>query len=385
MKFFATAAKGTEPALRDELRELGFDGVRADRGGVHFEGELRAGYRACLWSRIALRVLMPLESFDAPHERALYEGVRDIDLDAILTPRQTLVVSAVARASRLDHTEYLCQLTKDAVVDRIRDATGARPSVSKRDADVHLYLYLAKDVATLYLDLAGAALNRRGYRERGAEAPLKETLAAALLRYSGWDRTGGLADPACGSGTLLVEAGLWSRNIAPGLARTAFGFERWANFDRSAASVLAELRDEARAAARSDGPPLFGRDTAAPALGLARKTLADARLAASLELGQLAEARFEGVSAVVANPPYGKRLQRGGDLGRELARLVDRHPDAAVALLLESEQPLGRTRRRPAPPRAVYNGNLNCVVRCWPALTAGGGVVGGEARRESPE
>jgi 23S rRNA G2445 N2-methylase RlmL len=372
MKFFATAAKGTEPALRDELRELRFAGVRADRGGVHFEGELRAGYRACMWSRIALRVLTPLSSFEAPHERALYEAVRSVDLDAILTPRQTLVVSAVSRASRLDHTEYLCQLTKDAVVDRIRDTRGERPSVSKRDADVHLFVYLAKDTATLYLDLAGAALNRRGYRERGAEAPLKETLAAALLRYSGWDRERGLADPACGSGTLLVEAGLWSRNVAPGLARKEFGFERWANFDGAAKRVLAELREEAGAAVRADGPPLFGRDTAEPALRMTRKTLSEAGLPAALELGQLSDARFDGVSAIVANPPYGKRLERSSDLGRELARLVDRHPEAAIALLLADDQPLGRTRRRPSPPREVFNGNLSCVVRSWVPIASHG-------------
>src|SRR5690349_10450419 len=117
MKFFATAAKGTEPALRDELRELRFAGVRADRGGVHFEGDMVAGYRACLWSRIALRVLTPLSTFEAASEGALYDGVRAIDLDVALDAQRTLVVSAACRSSVLTHTGYLCQLTKDAVVD----------------------------------------------------------------------------------------------------------------------------------------------------------------------------------------------------------------------------------------------------------------------------
>jgi len=383
MKFFATAAKGTEPALRDELRELGLPGVRADRGGVHFDGELSDGYRACLWSRIALRVLMPLATFDAPHERALYEAVRAIELGSILTPRHTLVVSAVSRASRLQHTEYLCQLTKDAVVDRIRDARGERPSVSKRDADVHLFVYLAKDRATLYLDLAGQALNRRGYRERGAEAPLKETLAAALLRYSGWDRRSALADPLCGSGTLLVEAGSWARRIAPGLSRQQFGFERWANFDAGARSTIGALREEARAAALPEGPPLFGRDVSEPALALARSVTKTAGLAARIELGELKDATFEGVSAIVANPPYGQRLERGSDLGRELSRLVDRHPDANVALLLATDQPLGRTRRRPLAPRDVFNGNLDCVIRCWSARESAGETAGAAPTGES--
>ena len=107
MQFFATAAKGTEPALRDELRELGFEGVRADRGGVHFEGEMLEGRRACLWSRIAIRVLSPLASFPAPEERAYYDGVHAIDLDSVLTPKHTLVVSSACRSSRITHTEYL--------------------------------------------------------------------------------------------------------------------------------------------------------------------------------------------------------------------------------------------------------------------------------------
>jgi putative N6-adenine-specific DNA methylase len=315
-------------------------------------------------------VLVPVATFDAPGERALYDAVRAVDLDDVLTPKQTLVVSAVTRASRLTHTEYLCQLTKDAVVDRIRDARGARPSVSKRDADVHLFVYLSKDVATLYLDLAGEALNRRGFRDRDAEAPLKETLAAAVLRYSGWDREGPLADPSCGSGTLLVEAGLWAKNVAPGLSRKCFGFERWANFDAGARRALAELRDEARAAARAEGPPLVGRDVSREALELARTASERVGLALRLETGALREARFDSASAIVANPPYGRRLERPADLGRELARLVHRNPNADVGLLLAADQPLGRTRRRPAPPREVFNGNITCVVRVWPARAA---------------
>jgi putative N6-adenine-specific DNA methylase len=365
MHFFATAAKGTEPALRDELRELGLAGVRADRGGVHFEGEFAAAYRACLWSRIALRVLTPLATFEASDEERLYAGVRAVDLEHVLDPSRTLVVSAACRSSRLTHTGYLCQLTKDAVVDRIRDRRGARPSVDKRDADVHLFLHLVKDQATLYLDFAGQSLHERGFRAPAAVAPLRETLAAAVVRYSGWDRKSAFADPACGSGTLLLEAGLWAKNVAPGLARARFGFERWVGFDAAERRVLADLRDDARANVRAHVPPLRGRDVSDAALALVRTAGSRAGLDVRLELGALAEADEPAAGAVVANPPYGRRLERPAELARDLARLVDRHPNARVALLMAEDQPIARTRRRPEPPRELFNGDIACVLRAW--------------------
>ena len=365
MQFFATAAKGTEPALRDELRELRFSGVRADRGGVHFEGDRRAAYRACLWSRIALRVLSPLATFDAGDEDALYAGVRAVALDEVLDASRTLVVSAACRSSRLTHTAYLCQLTKDAVVDRIRDLSGSRPSVDKRNADVHLFLHLVKDVATLYLDFAGQSLHERGLREPSAVAPLRETLAAAVVRYSGWDRKSPFVDPACGSGTLLLEAGLWAKNVAPGLSREQFGFERWVGFDAAERSAMQELRDEARAAVLADVPLLAGRDVSEPALALVRKSAARAGFGVRVALGALADAEEPSAGAIVANPPYGRRLERPAELARDLSRLVDRQPSAHVAFLMAEEQPIGHTRRRPQAPRELFNGDIRCVLRCW--------------------
>jgi putative N6-adenine-specific DNA methylase len=370
MKFFATAAKGTEPALRDELRELRLGGVRADRGGVHVEGDVRDGFRICLHSRIASRVLSPVATFEAASERAFYDGVRSVDLDAVLTPRQTMVVSAACRSSRMTHTEYLSQLTKDAIVDRIRDRVGSRPSVDKRDADVRFFVHLVKDVATLYLDLSGEPLHKRGFRIGAAEAPLRETLAAAVLRFSGWDRKRPLADPLCGSGTLLVEAALWARNVAPGLARQRFGFERWASFDESARRTLQELRDEARAAVLKEGPPIFGSDASLEAIDLSRSAASRAGVTLDLRVAPLASLDNPSLAVIVANPPYGRRVTRPADLARDLGRMIDRHADATVTLLVAEDQQIGRTRRRPESPRPVFNGDIPCLVRTWrPRLT----------------
>ncbi len=169
MRFFATAAKGTEPALRDELRELRLPRVRADRGGVHFEGDLPDAARACLWSRVALRVLLEVHTFDAPSGEALYEGVRSVDWATWMTARTTLAVRATCRSSRLTHSQFVAQKTKDAVVDRLRDRFGARPSVDREDPDVLLAVHLARDRATLYLDVGGASLHERGWRSRSGK------------------------------------------------------------------------------------------------------------------------------------------------------------------------------------------------------------------------
>jgi 23S rRNA G2445 N2-methylase RlmL len=366
--FFATAAKGTEPALRDELRELRFRNVRADRGGVHFEGDPSEGYRACLWSRIAVRVLEPRASFEAPGERALYDHVRALDLGDAIDAKRTLVVSAACRSSRLTHTQYLSQLTKDAIVDRIRDKSGARPNVDKRDADVHVFVHLVKDVATVYLDLAGEPLHRRGYREPGGEAPLKETLAAAIVRLSHWDRKSELADPMCGSGTLLLEAALWARNVAPGLLRPRFGFERFCRFDESQAARWRELREQAAAAQLPHGPPVFGSDTDRDALDRAARAAERAGIDVSLLWQELRDYPTKSSPGTfVSNPPYGHRLERGANLSRELATLVDRHPSASVALLMAADQPMGHTRRRPEPLHRLWNGDIECVVRRYAA------------------
>src|SRR4051812_25536897 len=172
-RLFATAARGTEGALRDELRELGFQGVRADRGGVHFAGELAEGARACLELRTALRVLWRLDTFAAPSGEALYQGIAELDWAPYLSPQHTLAVRAVCRDSALTHSQFIAQKTKDAVVDQLRARWGARPSVDLGDPDLALFVHLVRDQASVYLDLAGESLHRRGYRTRAGEAPLK--------------------------------------------------------------------------------------------------------------------------------------------------------------------------------------------------------------------
>jgi putative N6-adenine-specific DNA methylase len=360
-RFFATAAKGTEGALRDELREQRFRGVRADRGGVHFEGSLSEGLRACIELRIAVRVLLELASFDAHDEGSLYEGVRSIDWGEHLDPSRTLAVRATVRSSALTHSHFVALKTKDAIVDRIRDEEGARPSIDRDDPDLLVSMHLAKDVATVYLDVSGGPLHLRGYRLDAGEAPLKETLAAALVRLSGWDRERPFVDPMCGSGTIAIEAAMWSRDLAPGLGVKRFGIERWASFDEGALPVARALREQASARARAEGPPIIARDVDVDALERARVNARRAGVELVVERASISSIDAPSPIQVVTNPPYGERLALGPDAERVLGRSLARLEGSRVGVLAGSPKILEAIRMRPVrPPLVVYNGDIEC-------------------------
>ena len=185
-RFFATTPLGMELLLAQELRELGLAGVVDGRAGVAFEGGLDAAYRACLWSRLANRVLMPIAGFPAATEAALYAGVRAIDWEQHLEPASSLAVDFASSRSAITHTLFGAQKVKDAIVDHVRDRHGTRPSVDLVNPDLRVNVYLDRDQATVSIDLSGDSLHKRGYRLEGGKAPLKENLAAAILLRAGW-------------------------------------------------------------------------------------------------------------------------------------------------------------------------------------------------------
>jgi putative N6-adenine-specific DNA methylase len=361
MRLFATAAKGTEPAVRDELRELGFHGVRADRGGVHFEGSLVEGARACLELRTAVRVLWLLAELEAPDAQALYEGVAAQPLEEVLGPEHTLAVRAFARDSALTHTQFIAQRTKDAIVDRLRARCGARPTVDLADADVVFFVHLKRDRAQLYLDLAGEPLHRRGYRARAGTAPLKETLAASLLRLSGWDRSRPLLNPMCGSGTLAIEAALWAHRIAPGLARTRLGLERWRSHDAAAARQLAELREATRARALTAAPPIVASDVDPQALAQARQGARRAGVRVQVEQRSIVDLTPTSPPGhVIINPPYGERIEVEAGLYREIARALAPLSGHRIAVLAGGRAVGRALPRRPDRWVSVFNGPIEC-------------------------
>ncbi|HMW43989.1 MAG TPA: THUMP domain-containing protein, partial [Plasticicumulans sp.] len=253
LPFFATAPRGVEPLLAAELAALGAAPVREGRGGVSFGGPLETAYRVCLWSRTASRVLRLLARVPAADADALYAGVLDLPWEDHLDPDGTLAVDFVAAGrSAIRHTQFGAQRVKDAVCDRLRERCGRRPSVDRAAPDLRINVHASGETADVALDLSGESLHRRGYREDGALAPLKENLAAALLLKAGWpaivEAGGALLDPMCGSGTFVIEAALIAADRAPGLLRPDWGFFGWCGHDAGLWRLLVlEARERAAA------------------------------------------------------------------------------------------------------------------------------------------
>ncbi len=376
LALFATTPRGLERVLADELRELGAARVRAVRAGVAFGGDLELAYRACLWSRVASRVLLNLARFPVPDGDALYSAVYDLPWEEHLDPDGTLAVDATLSGSPITHSHFAALRVKDAVVDRLRERFGRRPSVDRERPSLRLNLVLQAKRGVLSIDLSGSALHRRGYRPRGAPAPLKENLAAGLLRLAGWPgiaaRGGALLDPLCGTGTLVVEAALMATGRAPGLGRDYYGFLGWLGH---VPALWARLQEEARSqAGRGDAPPMFASDHDPEMVALARRSAEAAGIGECVEFAvrELSNnVPADGVmpGLVIANPPYGERLGDDTSAARvhaELGRVLRAGFRGWHAAVLSGDK--GLTRRlgaESAARHAVFNGALPCTLTCW--------------------
>jgi putative N6-adenine-specific DNA methylase len=321
---FATAAKGTEGLLRDELRERRFRGVKATRGGVAFEGTLTEALRACLELRIAQRVLVQLASFPCASADELYEGVRAFEWHAFTSTKHTIAVHAEGRAEGIVHTGFAAQKVKDAVCDALRARFGERPNVDRDDPDLPVFVLLKNGQATLYADASGEPLFKRGYRLEALEAPLKETLAAAIVRWSGYRGDGDFVDPMCGSGTLAIEAAMLAQHIAPGLARPRFAVERFAIFAEPERAWARTHRERLAGEADHDRElRVLVADADPEACGIAKRNAERAGVTIRAREALLDELELPRSGAtLVTNPPYGERLELDRSLMRGLERLM---------------------------------------------------------------
>ncbi len=375
LAFFATCPKGLEGLLAAEL--AGFDAaeIKETVAGVAFTATLEIAYRACLWSRLASRILMTVRVVPAADAATLYAGVHEIPWEQHLGPDGTLAVDFTGTSEQITHTLFGAQKVKDAVVDRFRERDGRRPSVDLRNPDARINVHLAGAEARVSLDLSGESLHKRGYRDESVEAPLKENLAAAILIRAGWPAIaaagGPLLDPMCGSGTITIEAALIAGDIAPGLLRESFGFLRW---PRHNAPLWERLLTEAgarREAGLRQFPAIVGTDRDPSAVRAALANVARAGLTGRIhiERRELADtvppkSRSGAAGLLATNPPYGQRLGSETEL-RPLYETIgvvlrERFAGWKAALLTGNPGLALRTGIRATKSYTLFNGALEC-------------------------
>ena len=373
MKFFASCGKGLEYLLADELLALGCAKATATMAGVNVEGEAIDAQRAVLWSRFASRVLWPLAEFDCPDEAALYAGARAIDWIAHLDAGMTLAVDAHVSGEGITHARFAAQRVKDAVVDALREATGARPSVDAESPDLRINLVVRKGRAIVSIDLSGGPMHRRGWRAMQGEAPLKENVAAAVLARGGWPRRyhdgGALLDPMCGSGTLLVEGALMAADVAPGLQRHGLRLPTyWKGFDRDGWHALhTEAEARAKAGIAALRPAFFGRDLDSRAIDAARRNAENAGVASAIVFDVRDMAHLTAPPAdsglVACNPPYDARLAADAALYRQLGDVLKTAVPGWSASLLCGDDELARATGLFARKRyQIFNGAIECTL-----------------------
>ncbi len=369
--WIATAPVGAASVLAEELAQYGACDIRERSHDVKFQGTLEVGYRACLWSRTATRVLLSVGSIDAGSASSIFDAVKRIDWRDHLVPGATLACDCSGGNESIRHTIYGSQLLKDAVCDSLRELTGERPNIKPERPDVLLHLHVEGATALLSVDFSGESLHRRGYRTEGGRAPLKENVAAAVLLRAGWPgicaEGGPLYDPMCGSGTFLTEAALIAADAAPALGREYFGFEGWRGHE---ATLWERLCAEARTrrAARPPRRCIFGSDIDADAVRMAIANGEHAGVADWLHvekraLGEVAAPRGA-AGLVVANPPYGERIGAESALPGlycELGRTLRERFAGWQAAILTGNPPLARNLGIYAKrTHRVFNGTIEC-------------------------
>lgn len=372
-----TCPKSLEGLLAEEATGLGLTGVREQVAAVQGQGDLETAYRLCLWSRLANRVLLVLGRFPVNTPDELYQGVQDVDWQEHLLPSGSLAVEFSGRGAGIDNTHFGALKVKDAIVDQLRRVSGQRPSVDKLNPDLRIHLRLDRGEAVLSLDLSGHSLHQRGYRLQQGAAPLKENLAAAILLRAGWPRIaaagGALADPMCGVGTFLVEAGMMAADLAPNLKREHWGFSNWLGHVPALWKKL-HAEAEERAAAGLARPPLWirGYEADPRLIQPARNNIERAGLEGWIKVYQGELATFEPrpdqgqAGLVVCNPPYGERLGDEASLLYLYQHLGERLRQACLnweAAIFTGAPELGkRMGLRSHKQYALWNGALPCKL-----------------------
>ena len=356
---------GLEPVLAKELTQLGANDVEIGRRMVSFTGDKELMYRANFQLHTAIRILKPIHHFKARSADDVYEEIKKIDWTEYLGTDKTFTVDSVVFSEEFRHSKFVSYKVKDAIVDQFREKTGKRPNISVANPDIRLNMHIAEDKCTLSLDSSGESLHRRGYRQESVEAPLNEVLAAGMILLSGWQGDTDFIDPMCGSGTLIIEAALIARNMAPGLFRKEYAFEKWPDFD---ADLFDEIYND-ESLEREFNHKIYGYDIDMKAVNTARLNVKAAGLSDIISVEQQDFKDFtqpQNKSIIITNPPYGERISTPDLMGTYKMigeRLKHQFKGNDAWVLSYREECFDQIGLKPSIKIPLYNGSLECEFR----------------------
>lgn len=364
-EMIAKTFQGLEEILAEELTTLGANDIQIGRRMVSFTGDKRMMYKANFCLRTAIRILKPIKNFTAKDADEVYNQIQAIPWEEYLDVNKTFAIDAVVFSEEFRHSKFVSYKVKDAIVDYFRKKTGKRPSVRINNPDVLLNIHIAQTTCTLSLDSSGESLHRRGYRQEQVDAPLNEVLAAGMLLMTGWRGECDLIDPMCGSGTIPIEAALIARNIAPGVFRKGFAFEKWVDFDSEMFDEI--YNDDSQE--REFTHKIYGYDNNPKANEIATHNIKAAGVSKDVTLKLQPFQQFEQPqekSIIVMNPPYGERISTNDLLG--LYQMIgERLKHAFVGneawVLSYREECFNQIGLKPSKKVPLFNGALECEFR----------------------
>ncbi|MBT6692335.1 MAG: bifunctional 23S rRNA (guanine(2069)-N(7))-methyltransferase RlmK/23S rRNA (guanine(2445)-N(2))-methyltransferase RlmL [Porticoccaceae bacterium] len=395
--WLATCPKGLELLLAEELQAIGAEGIKETVAAVHFQGSMEVAYRACLWSRLANRILMPLHSFMLNEADDLYQECNDIPWEAHFSAAQSIAIDFIGTSRLIDNTMYGSQRVKDAIVDRIRRIEGERPNVDTKNPDIRIQVRQHKGRVTVSLDISGESLHRRGYRTGQGTAPIKENLAVALLLRANWPAMaaegGALLDPMCGSGTLIIEGAMMAADIAPGMLREHYGFDQWIQHD---AELWQRLIDEAhqRKATGLENLKLDirGYDANPRVLEYTSQNIENVGLDEHIRLAHKPIDQFGKPTAerglLLTNPPYGERLGEVDELiplYQKLGTVLQKNFQGWRAAIFTGNVDLGReTDLSPTKQYSLFNGTIPCKLLVFEDMTSKSAQIAARLSKPAP-
>jgi 23S rRNA (guanine2445-N2)-methyltransferase / 23S rRNA (guanine2069-N7)-methyltransferase len=393
--WLATCPKGLELLLVDELTALGAFNAKETVAAVYFQGSKEVAYRACLWSRLANRILMPLHSFMLNESDDLYQQCNDITWETHFSAAQSIAIDFIGTSRFIDNTMYGSQRVKDAIVDRIRRIEGERPNVDTKNPDIRIQVRQHKGRVSVSLDISGESLHRRGYRTGQGSAPIKENLAVALLLRAGWPaiiaQQGALLDPMCGSGTLLIEGAMMAADIAPGIRRERYGFDQWLQHDADLWQTLVDEAHQRKAIGLENlSLDIRGYDANPRVLEYTVKNIENAGLDDHIRLAHKPIDQFGKPTAerglLLTNPPYGERLGEVEELVplyQKLGAVLQKNFQGWKAAIFTGNVDLGRqTDLSPTKQYSLFNGTIPCKLLVFEDMTSKSAKI--QARLNTP-